>query len=151
MSSHLFSFQKQNRLIPTLTSQDDVILTSYDHKKLSQVLKIIKSHHEKSNKLLFNPSFSTNSTIYLTEKDIREPFNDLELTYFDLKDQNHIKYIANLYYIHKLKFFIINDFMFNEKIPLLTLQGITIQHGPQVLTDLKVYLDNIDTLYYISN
>lgn len=151
MAKPLFTLQKQNRIILTSNSQNNVILTSFNHEKLFQVLKIIETNHQKSNKLLLHTAMSTNSKIYFTERDIREPFDNFGLAYFDLKDHNHMKYIANLYYIHKLKFFIIDDFVFNEQIPLLTLQGMTVQHGPPVSTDIEVYLKNIDTLYYLKN
>lgn len=149
MNNIIFTIHQNNKLFTVSSIANPIIFASYDKQRISNVVDILKTHKKNTNKWINSTRMVTNNMIYLTENEKFFNSSEIDVAYFDLNNQEDLTCIQNIYHVHNIKIFMINDVAFDLTTHLLSIQGIIVDNGPIQLDNnnidinIRLYFDAI--------
>lgn len=160
MNNHLFTLNYNNTLFSTYAKDKSFVITSYNKSNIENLQYILNERYNITKtwmKKIDSIRLYTENhiEIKLTDNnfcDLNDNQNKLlDVTYFQLNNQTDLLFIYQLSNMMNTHVFVINEFEYNNDIPLLSLNGFFIEYNP---SDIKLeinYTEYLNALFNIND
>lgn len=147
-----FVLHQNNQLLTIQTIKEPLIMASTHKDTMQCLMHTLREHKVKTNKWLNKCRMYNENVLHLTEQSAGVDDSLLiEMAYLDMNDEGCVQTLRNMYYIHKMRVFMLSDYTYSEEapdVPLLSVQGLTLQNGPSKDNEDFMHIhDYLDFIY----
>ena len=157
MNKNLYTLNYKKSLFSTYAKDKSFIITSFNKSNIENLQYILNQRYSSNKTWMKNIQsihmYSENhieikigDNIFCNLQDNKDKL--LDITYFQLNNQTDLLFIYQLSNMMNTHVFVINEFEYNNDIPLLSLNGFFIEYHPQ---DIRLEIDYTEYLNAIFN
>lgn len=148
-----FVLHRNNQLFTIPTVKEPLIVVSTHKETIRGLMNTLRKHKVKTNKWMNKCRMHNENVLYLTEQDgAIDTASLIQMAYIDLNDEGCVQTLHTMYNIHKMRVFMMTDFVYSEEdaspdSPLLSVQGLTLHNGPPEDSAYMPIYQYLDVIY----
>jgi len=136
--NQLFVLNHQKSLFSAYAKDKSFVFTSYDADKMKQLQKILNARYAQSRawtqQIVQVHMYAENHIqIDLTDNNYCAlgGHDELQMTYLDTGNETDMLFVYQLRHLMNAHVYVINDYDYDHRIPLLSLQGFFVEYNPK--------------------